>query len=206
MEETTNPWEQAPDRAGSRLYRMAARVEDANWLDRPALALERLAPAGLKRGQMRDLVGGRWLGHALHPMLTDFPLGSWMAASLLDVLPGQAGKEASSRLITFGLAAAVPTIVSGWSDWLSADVRERRVGVVHAAVNTTAAMLYGASLLARRRGRHGRGVALGIAGGLVATAGGFFGGHLSLARPVGLRNTERVLGDAEVRGRAWSSA
>ncbi len=61
----------------------------------------------------------------------------------------------------------------------------RRVGVVHAGGNGTATVLYGLSWLARRRGRHATGVVLGIGGGVVATAGGYLGGHLSLVRKVG---------------------
>lgn len=67
------------------------------------------------------------------------------------------------------------------------------MGVVHAAVNSTALTLYALSYLARRRGRHARGVAYGVAGGVAATVGGFFGGHLSLARDTGLRATDSAL-------------
>jgi uncharacterized membrane protein len=180
---------------GPLLYRAACRVEETSWLDHPAEVLQRLAPSGFEQGPVRDALGGRWLGHALHPMLTDFPLGAWMATSLLDVLPGRMGDGPSKRLLAFGLLAAVPTILSGWSDWLGAKPTERRVGVVHAVINTTAAGLYASSLAARLLGRHRAGVAFSIAGGVLATAGGFFGGHLSLARPVGLRNTAEVVGD-----------
>lgn len=181
-----------PGRA-SALYRAASAIEDVTWLDRPAGVLHRVLPAALVKGPVRDALGGRWLGHALHPMLTDFPLGSWMAASLLDVLPGADHDEASQRLLGFGLLMAVPTIAAGWSDWLHAEARERRVGIVHATVNTAAASLYAGSLVARRSRRRGLGVALGITGGLVAIAGGFLGGHLSLARDTALRTTAGVV-------------
>ncbi|MDQ3897098.1 MAG: hypothetical protein M3326_07605, partial [Actinomycetota bacterium] len=69
----------------------------------------------------------------------------------------------------------------------------RRVGVVHAGVNGTATALYASSWLARRRGRHAAGVALGVAGGVVATLGGYFGGHLSLVREIG--TADPSLGD-----------
>jgi hypothetical protein len=63
------------------------------------------------------------------------------------------------------------------------------VGVVHASVNGTATALYALSWLARRRERHPTGVVLGIAGGLVATLGGYVGGHLSLVRKIGTAPT-----------------
>jgi uncharacterized membrane protein len=177
-----------PDRT-SRLYRCAVGIENQTGLDPWAQRLADALPTSLRTGPVRDFLGGRWLGHALHPLLTDFPLGAWMGASLLDVLPGADHDEASQRLLMFGLAAVVPTVAAGWSDWLQADARERRVGIVHAATNTVAAGLYTGSLLARRAGSRRVGVLLGIAGGVTATVGGFFGGHLSTARDTALRAT-----------------
>lgn len=185
-----SPAEMAND--ASPLYRFAASIEAADRLDAAVVALLRLAEKAVPEGDVRDALHGRWLGHALHPMLTDFPLGTWMSASLLDLLGGRRSRTASRRLLTFGVAAAVPTIAAGLADYVSASPRQRRVGVVHAAVNSAAFTLYSASLLARRRDRHTVGVALGLAGGLTATAGGFFGGHLSLARDTGLRATEQT--------------
>jgi uncharacterized membrane protein len=174
----------------SRLYRLATSLEGVDRLDTPAAAVERLAARLLPGGSVRANLHGRWLGHALHPMLTDFPLGTWMSTSLLDLIGGRRSRTASRRLLTFGVVAAVPTVVTGLADYLSADDRQRRVAVVHAAVNTTALALYTASLIARRRDRHGAGVAFGLAGGVTATVGGFFGGHLSLARDAGRRASE----------------
>jgi uncharacterized membrane protein len=118
-------------------------------------------------------------------MLTDFPLGAWMSASLLDLVGGPSARPASKRLIGFGLLAAVPTVATGLAEWQATSGAARRVGVVHAGVNATATTLYASSWLARWRGRQATGVVLGVAGGLVATLGGYFGGHLSLVRKVG---------------------
>ena len=108
-----------------------------------------------------------------------------MSASLLDFVGGRDARRASRRLIGFGLLVAAPTAASGLAEWQATSGGARRVGVVHAGVNTTATVLYASSWLARRRGRHGVGVVLGVAGGLSATLGGYFGGHLSLVRKVG---------------------
>jgi uncharacterized membrane protein len=134
-------------------------------------------------------LGGRWLGHALHPLLTDLPIGSWTSASLLDVVGGRAARPAARRLIAFGVATAVPTALAGLVDWRSATPEERRVGVIHAGVNASAVVLYGLSLVSRRQGHHARGVLWAAAGGLVATGGGYLGGHLAAARDTALRAT-----------------
>lgn len=181
------------DRGLPRLYRTAVSIEDAQSLEKPVQLMAGIVSRVIPEGRGRSVLSGRWLGHALHPMLTDFPLGSWMSASLLDLIGGPVSRTASRRLVAFGVAAAVPTIASGWNDWLTATARERRIGVVHAAINSTAWALYAASFAARRRDHHSMGVAFGLAGGVAATVGGFFGGHLSLARDTGMRSTAAAL-------------
>jgi uncharacterized membrane protein len=161
------------------------RLEHEDRLDPVADRLGRVAGTVVATPERRRALRGEWFGHALHPVLTDFPLGSWMSASLLDLIGGRAARPASRRLIGFGLLAAVPTLVTGLAEWEATSGGARRVGVVHAGVNGTATLLYASSWMARRRGRHAKGVVLGIGGGLVATLGGYFGGHLSLVRKVG---------------------
>lgn len=152
--------------------------------DPVAAAVQRLLPAG----KPKDLLSGTWMGHALHPVLTDFPLGAWLSGSFLDLFGGRKSAPAAKRLVGFGLAAAVPTMATGLSDWADTGGRARRIGVVHASVNTAAWLLYAWSYGARRRDARVKAALLGVAGGLVATAGGFFGGHLSLSRGIGVDN------------------
>jgi nitrite reductase/ring-hydroxylating ferredoxin subunit len=117
------------------------------------------------------------------------PIGSWLAATFLDFAGGRASRPAAQRLIAFGAVAALPTAFTGASDWVDTTGAERRVGLVHAAMNYTALATYTASWLARRRGRHTRGVALAIAGLSVLGIGGWLGGHLSYALGVGVDTT-----------------
>lgn len=181
------------DDESSTLYRLATGIEENTALDGPVRLLERALPTALREGPMREVLGGRWLGHALHPMLTDFPLGAWTSATLLDLVGGKAARPAARRLVGFGILTAVPTALAGASDWTAATRQQRRVGVVHAASNTVGLACYTASWLARRRGKHWRGVALALAGGVAGTVGGFLGGHLSLAQDTGLRATASAL-------------
>lgn len=172
-------------RAPAGLIDLLRRLEDYEQLDRPAQSLGALSSRIIASRRIDDALRGSWLGHALHPLLTDFPLGAWQSASFLDLFGGRVARGPAQRLVGYGVLAAVPTLVSGLAEWQATSGVAKRVGVVHAAVNTTAMGLYASSWAARRRGQHVLGVGLGVAGGVVATAGGYFGGHLSLVRKIG---------------------
>jgi nitrite reductase/ring-hydroxylating ferredoxin subunit/uncharacterized membrane protein len=172
-----------------RLHHLAERVGAVAALDGPAEAVAGWIRGIVPKGPVKDALSGTPLGHALHPLLTDLPIGTWTSATLLDLVGGRAARPASERLIAAGLLAAVPTAASGLNDWADttpADDGVRRVGAVHAVANVAALGLYAASLAARRRDNHGRGVALGLAGAGALSFGGHLGGHLSYAKAVGV--------------------
>lgn len=173
------------------------KIENAEVLDRPADVLGRVADSALSSPRARSVLRGEQLGHALHPLLTDFPLGAWMSTSLLDVFGGRRARDAATALLGFGVAAAVPTVLAGLVEWQATTGAARRVGVVHAVVNDSALALYTSSLTARLRDRHARAVMLSVAGGVVATVGGYLGGHLSLVLKVG--TGDRALVSPDVR-------
>ena len=174
----------------------AQEVADAitalDQLDAPARAVGKTVRDTVSAGPVKDALSGTWLGHALHPVLTDLPIGTWTSAVLLDWLGGERSREAADRLIALGLAFALPTAVTGATEWADAEPASdevRRVGAVHAAANASAAMLFGASLSARRSGARGTGRLLALAGAGVMTASGLLGGHLSFAKGVGVDQT-----------------
>jgi predicted membrane protein DUF2231 len=136
-----------------RLHYLAERVGVAAFLDGPAEAVAGWVRGAVPRGPVKDTLSGTPLGHALHPLLTDLPIGTWTSAALLDLVGGRAARPASRRLIAAGLLAAVPTAASGLNDWADttpADDGVRRIGAVHAVANVAALGLRVASLAARR--------------------------------------------------------
>jgi len=165
------------------------KVEGAAALDPPAKAIGKRVRSTLASGALKDAVSGTWLGHALHPMLTDVVIGSFTSATLLDVFgDGNGDGAASERLIAIGMAAYAPTALTGANDWADAEPVDdgvRRAGLVHAALNSSALSLYAASLVARRRGARGRGVLLGLGGAAALAAAGYLGGHLTLSKGIG---------------------
>lgn len=173
-------------RAPRWLRRAVHSLEADRRLDSVVGKLEPLG-ATLASGTRGDVLRGTWLGHALHPLLTDVPLGCWLAAGLLDVAAPRRGRVAARRLIGFGLLAVPPTAAAGWVDWAdSSDGRVQRVGVVHALGNTGVALLYLGSWRARRTEHQALGVVLGLTGGVLAIGTGYLGGHLSFARGSGV--------------------
>ncbi len=171
-----------------RIVRWTLGLEGATSLDRPVHALEPLVQSWFGSGKRGSVLRGEWLGHAVHPTLTDVVLGTWTSASLLDLLGGRESVSAAQKLIGAGLLAVGPTAWSGWAEWSNAGLREKRVGLVHAVSNGVAIGIYAASWTARRRGRHGAGVKLALAGAAVSTVGGYLGGHLAEARKVASRH------------------
>lgn len=144
----------------------------------------------LPLGGLRGVLHGRWLGHPLHPALVQLPLGAWMSAGVLDMLPRT--RWASRVLIGTGVLAAVPAAASGAVDWAELHKPQLRTGLVHGLANTVALGLYTASLGARVRGRELRGRVLGYAGLTAAGLGGLIGGHLAYRQAVGPAKTEPV--------------
>lgn len=124
---------------------------------------------------------GEWLGHPLHPMLTDLPIGCWTSAWVLDLVGGERSQPAADLFVGLGVVSAVPTALAGWADWSTLPTPARRVGVVHVAAIAAATGLYAGSWVARRRGARTTGVVLGHLGATVATVGGYLGGHLAFA-------------------------
>ena len=159
-------------------------------LDPPAKKIAKKVRSLIKPRPVKEALSGSWLGHPLHPVLTDVTIGTFTSAVLLDWLGGEQSRPATERLIALGLASTVPTVASGYSDWADTEVASdavRRIGIVHSAANATASWLFAASLVARRRGGSGR--ALALAGGATMVASGYLGGHMTFAEGVGVDQT-----------------
>jgi nitrite reductase/ring-hydroxylating ferredoxin subunit/uncharacterized membrane protein len=173
-------------------HALAERLGETDALDAPAQRVAGVMRKVLGPGALKDLLSGTFLGHPLHPLLTDIPIGAWTSAVILDVVGGRDSEKAADLLVGTGIAAALPTAASGYSDWsdtVNSNKSARRIGLVHAAANVTALCLYSASLLARRRGSRGAGRALALTGMGALGVGGHLGGHLSYAEAVGVDQT-----------------
>lgn len=175
-----------------RAYEATQALARFGALDAPADTISRWIRRAVPHGPVKDALSGSWLGHAVHPMLTDVPIGLWTGALALDWLGGRDAQGASDRLVALGIGATVPTVAAGLSDWADSTVGSvpvKRVGLVHAASNVVATTLFTSSYVARRRGARGRGKLLALAAGGALGFGGFLGGHLSFAQGIGVDRT-----------------
>lgn len=164
-----------------------ATIESDQRVD--ALADRLAAPATALAGSAAGpVLLGQWLGHALHPMMTDLPIGCWTSAALVDVVGGRDGRKVAQRLVGLGVLAAIPTALTGLTEYSTIDgddEPDRRVAAVHAACNAGATLSYLRSWQVRRRGRHARGIAWSVVGAGLASVSGHLGGHLAFVGGIG---------------------
>jgi nitrite reductase/ring-hydroxylating ferredoxin subunit/uncharacterized membrane protein len=176
---------------------LTGRIARQNWLQpaeegaQKALhqAFEAL-PAGAR---IRNVLNGTWVGHPLHIILTDIPLGCWSAALFFDILHISTGRRewrtAADGSIALGLAGAIGAAVTGATDWQDIDPPARRIGLVHGLMNTVGAGLFAASLLMRRRKGRTAGRVLSAIGTAVAMTSARLGGHLVYSERIGIDHT-----------------
>lgn len=179
-----------PDAPGpGRVLAAMGRLEHAEALDGVAGSLRR-AVRTLPLGRSRDALHGRWLGHPVHPLLVQVPIGAWLSSAVLDLVPG--ARRPSALLVGLGLAGAGPAALAGWTDWAELEKEQARVGLAHAALNTVAVSCYAGSLAMRLTGRHRRGRLLALVGLTTVSLSGALGGHLAYRQASGANHAEAV--------------
>ncbi|MCW2730218.1 MAG: hypothetical protein JWR13_1034 [Mycobacterium sp.] len=152
-------------------------LESNRNLDRTGDVVQKVLQPVVGRGAARNVLGGKWLGHPVHPALVMMPLGAWSSAVALDLAGNQS--VAARRLIGLGTITAPAAIATGWSDWSNLNVVQRRVGLLHAAANAVAVTLFSLSYWRRGTVTDRTARVTGIVGLLAAGAGGSIGGHLA---------------------------
>jgi nitrite reductase/ring-hydroxylating ferredoxin subunit len=159
------------------------RVADVSSFDKVIEPARKAVLSALKPPALKDFLHGTWLGHPLHPVLVQVPVGAWVSAGLLDAVPPL--RPAATVLIGTGVAVSVPAAMSGAADWSEQEPGVRRLGAIHAVANTVALGLYAGSLVARARGRGALGRVLSYSGLAVAGGSAAIGGHMSYAQSSG---------------------
>lgn len=160
-------------------------IDSQSWLDSVGDPLQSyinslFAENGQTGKEIQNFLNGVWLGHPLHPVLTDVPVGAWTCTLALDSIASLSDNEsleaAADITLATGLAAGVASAITGLTDWKDTWGDERKVGLAHGLTMTTAVAGYSLALLLRLAGARKTGVALSnLAYGLTAL-GAYVGG------------------------------
>lgn len=172
-------------------------------------AFKSAGPAGR---ELKNILHGTWLGHPLHPALTDVPLGAWTAALALDAMESISGRKelraGADAAIAIGLVGAAGAAVTGLTDWSEINGRARKVGLLHGLLNVGATVLYSTSLVLRRKQKRNAGMGFAMLGFAVSSASAYLGGHLVFSEQIGVNHAAAqempkefvpVLPDTELR-------
>ncbi|SPD85292.1 protein of unknown function [Micropruina glycogenica] len=79
------------------------RLEQSESLGRAAEEMAKPMGSLLGEGPVSDALRGRPLGHALHPVLVQVPIGAVLSAAVLDVVQGRKAQAQSRLLMGAGL-------------------------------------------------------------------------------------------------------
>ncbi len=193
-------------------------IKKQDWLEPIADRLQPtiagvLSADGFIGPKVADILHGTWLGHPLHVVLTDVPLGSWTAAAVLDVLEQKTGSRVVGRgadaAIAVGLVGAAGAAVTGLADWSKiGGGQPRRIGLAHGLLNATATACYVTSLCLRQIHSRRAGRRFALLGLMVSSVAAYLGGHLVFKEKIGVDHTADysppedfvpVLAEAELR-------
>jgi nitrite reductase/ring-hydroxylating ferredoxin subunit/uncharacterized membrane protein len=144
------------------------------------------------RRPINDVLHGRFLGHPLHPLITDIPIGAWTLAAVFDVLElrgSERYRDAADAAIGFGALGAVGAAITGLAEWSDTKDAPQRVGMMHGLLNTVALGLYATSFAARRGGARKLGIATAMVGYGIMSAAAYLGGELSFGMQLGVKHT-----------------
>ncbi len=193
--------------------RLISGIGRQRWLDRPSYRLEHLLgiafnSLGGSRDRVANALNGVWLGHPVHPplaSLTSGAIGTTVGLDALSLLPGRRQPEVvdasrfATRALGLGILANLGSAITGVADWQHTHEEDRRIGLVHGALNGIATGLYIKSWVDRRRGRHTRGIVTSALGyGITATAS-YLGGALVFASGIGIDQSGK-----RVRAADWT--
>ena len=193
-------------------------IKKQDWLEPIADRLQptiagALGAEGSIGPKVADILHGTWLGHPLHVVLTDVPLGSWTAAAVLDVIEEKTGSRVIGRgadaAIAVGLIGAAGAAITGLADWSKiGGGQPRRIGLAHGLLNATATACYVTSLCLRQIYSRRAGRRFALLGLAVSSLAAYLGGHLVFKEKLGVDHTADysppedfvpVLAEAELR-------
>lgn len=132
---------------------------------------------------LQDFINGSWLGHPVHPVVTDVVIGGAALVAVFDlaVLVLDADGLETASLVSVGIVAlaALSATATGLTDFKDTHTgNERNVVVLHGLINIVATAAYIVSFFLRLGGADDLGIWFSLGGVLILTVGGYIGGHI----------------------------
>jgi nitrite reductase/ring-hydroxylating ferredoxin subunit/uncharacterized membrane protein len=190
-------WTETPPMNPPLRYVIARVVESQTWLDTLATPIQNwllqlFGQPGDPNRVIKSILNGTWLGHALHPVFTDIPIGAWSCTLVLDLASINSKSDDVARgadiTMALGIIGATAAAVTGATDWSDLDGTDRRVGLMHGLLNSGILLTNIGSLVFRLTGRRRAGVALSTVGYLATLISAYLGGELSFAKGIGVNH------------------
>jgi uncharacterized membrane protein len=106
--------------------------------------------------KLSEFLQGKWLGHPLHSAIVHIPVGSWIAACLLDIaiwaewLNRGAGQLAM-YCVAVGLIGAALAVAPGIADWMHIKKEKPawKLGLYHMILNVAAVVVWAVNFTLR---------------------------------------------------------
>jgi nitrite reductase/ring-hydroxylating ferredoxin subunit/uncharacterized membrane protein len=126
---------------------------------------------------IQNFLNGSWLGHPVHSVVTDVPIGALTVSIIADLI-GQPLVADVSLLI--GVLAMIAAAVTGGADYAEVDGTARMRATVHSVIMVMALVVYAISLLIRSGNPPDRlaPIVLALIGYLLISVGAAIGGDL----------------------------
>ncbi len=95
---------------------------------------------------IQHFLNGTWLGHPVHAVVTDVPIGALTVSIVADLISQPVVADVS---LVLGILAMIASAVTGLADYTEVDGTARNRATVHSAIMVVALVLYAISLLIR---------------------------------------------------------
>jgi nitrite reductase/ring-hydroxylating ferredoxin subunit/uncharacterized membrane protein len=126
---------------------------------------------------IQNVLNGSWLGHPVHAVVTDVPIGALTVSLVADVI-GQ--PIVADVALVIGILAMLASAVTGAADYAEVDGKARERATVHSTIMVVALVVYAISLLIRSGSPADRllPIGLSVVGYLLLSLGAAIGGDL----------------------------
>ena len=95
---------------------------------------------------IQNFLNGTWLGHPLHAVVTDVPIGALTVSLIADLINQPVVADVS---LVVGILAMIASAVTGAADYTEVDGTARNRATVHSAIMVASLVLYAISLAIR---------------------------------------------------------